>query len=325
MKSVLISVIVPVYNGERYLKRCIDSVCRQTFVDWELIVVDDGSTDGSAEVIRAVAAADSRVKPVFKENAGVVEARRSGVANSCGATLMFLDCDDYLSPDALSLLYKKMTEEQSDLVIAGYSLHWSHNGRVTKVLNRKPESSDSDDALSYCIRNGETFLPIKLFRRPLFERTVDIPRHISFMEDTVGILQYLSECKAVSYVNASIYYYYKHPESACHKLDERHWRSVASVYAFVCDYSKSHVGTKAYAALADLCINLAYSLSGYFDIDSYRQIANCLPKNRRSLKYLVCATRCDSPKLSRSLDAVYRGVSRAVVFAKKTIRKILSR
>ena len=106
MTAPHVSVIVPCYNGERYLKATLDSVFSQTFADFELIVVDDGSTDGSAEIIRAYG---DRIRSVFTENKGVSAARNLGTRLACGARLQYLDADDLLHPDALKLRVAALT------------------------------------------------------------------------------------------------------------------------------------------------------------------------------------------------------------------------
>ena len=106
MPAPHVSVIVPCYNGERYLKATLDSVFSQTYADFELIVVDDGSTDGSAEIIRAYG---DRIRSVFTENKGVSAARNLGTRLACGARLQYLDADDLLHPDALKLRVAALT------------------------------------------------------------------------------------------------------------------------------------------------------------------------------------------------------------------------
>ena len=102
------SVIVPVYNVEKYLSECIDSILCQTFTDFELILVDDGSKDKSGEICDQYAQKDSRIKVIHKENGGLSDARNFGTAASNGKYIVYLDSDDYISDDNfLSLIYEK--------------------------------------------------------------------------------------------------------------------------------------------------------------------------------------------------------------------------
>ena len=101
-----ISIIVPVYNVEKYLKRCIDSILNQSFTDFELILVDDGSTDNSGEIIDEYAIKDERIKVIHKENGGLSSARNVGIEYSKGNYIAFVDSDDYINKNMYKILYK---------------------------------------------------------------------------------------------------------------------------------------------------------------------------------------------------------------------------
>lgn len=116
--SASVSVIIPVYNVEAYLCRCVDSVLGQTLADIEVIIVDDGSPDGSPAICDAYAAADSRVRVIHKANAGLGYARNTGIEAASGRYLCFLDSDDYLEPDALRKLYELAESNGLDVVRA---------------------------------------------------------------------------------------------------------------------------------------------------------------------------------------------------------------
>ncbi|MBQ7815737.1 MAG: glycosyltransferase, partial [Oscillospiraceae bacterium] len=101
----MISVIVPVYNTEKFLDKCIESISKQTFDDFEIILVDDGSTDKSGQICDTWAHKDNRVKVIHKQNAGVSAARNNGIAAAKGEYIAFVDSDDTVSPDYLRLLH----------------------------------------------------------------------------------------------------------------------------------------------------------------------------------------------------------------------------
>lgn len=116
--SAAVSIIVPVYNVEAYLRRCLDSVMSQTLHDIEVIIVDDGSPDGSPAICDAYAASDSRVKVIHKQNAGLGLARNSGIEIATGEYIAFLDSDDYLEPTALHRLYSLAKDNSLDIIRA---------------------------------------------------------------------------------------------------------------------------------------------------------------------------------------------------------------
>ena len=117
----LISIIVPVYNTEKYLHRCIDSILIQTFTDFELLLIDDGSKDRSGEICDEYAKNDSRVRVFHKENGGVSSARNLGLDNAKGEWISFVDADDYLNDDSLSILSQNL---DVDLIIASYEEYY---------------------------------------------------------------------------------------------------------------------------------------------------------------------------------------------------------
>ena len=114
----MISIIVPIYNVEKYLEPCIESILASTYRDFELILVDDGSTDGSSEISKRYAKQDSRVKFIHKDNGGVSSARNEGIKNSTGDYVMFIDGDDMIHPQMLEVLYEAILCGDYDLAMA---------------------------------------------------------------------------------------------------------------------------------------------------------------------------------------------------------------
>lgn len=129
---MLFSVIVPIYNIEKYLKRCIDSVLAQSFTDYELILVDDGSPDGCPAICDAYAEQDPRIQVIHKENGGLVSARQAGIRVAKGAYIFNLDGDDAICPDALASAEKIICDTGADMVCFSYR-HWI-NGRIGDVI-----------------------------------------------------------------------------------------------------------------------------------------------------------------------------------------------
>lgn len=112
----VISIIIPIYNVERYLRRCLDSVFAQTFKDWEAVCVNDGSPDGSASILEEYALKDSRIKIITKENGGLSDARNVGMKNASGAYIMYLDSDDLIHPQTMEIALRLAKRDGSDVV-----------------------------------------------------------------------------------------------------------------------------------------------------------------------------------------------------------------
>ena len=123
----LISIIVPVYNSEEYLKQCIDSILRQTYKNIEIILVNDGSQDKSEDICREYLDCDNRVVYVKQSNNGVSSARNQGIKKASGKYIAFVDSDDCLTEDAIEILYTAQTKCNADLVIAAYIRKYATN------------------------------------------------------------------------------------------------------------------------------------------------------------------------------------------------------
>lgn len=115
-----ISIIIPMYGVEKYLRRCLDSVVNQTFTDWQAICVDDGSPDGSGEIAEEYAARDSRFVVIHKKNGGLSDARNTGMKHATGEYVMFLDSDDFIHPQTMEIAYTMAQRDKSDMVSYTY-------------------------------------------------------------------------------------------------------------------------------------------------------------------------------------------------------------
>ena len=115
--SDLISVIVPVYNVEQYLEKCVDSIKNQSYPHLEILLIDDGATDSSGQLCDTLAETDSRIKVFHKANGGLSDARNYGLQHASGAFILFLDSDDYIHPHMIESLYEQMIKEDADVSV----------------------------------------------------------------------------------------------------------------------------------------------------------------------------------------------------------------
>ena len=134
-----VSVIVPIYNVEKYLAECVDSILGQTFQDMEIILVDDGSLDSSGQMADDYAVQDQRVKVIHKENGGLSSARNAGMKIACGEYIYFCDSDDYISLDAMEILYETATKNDLDMVLFNADSFLDKDDTKNKALKRKVE------------------------------------------------------------------------------------------------------------------------------------------------------------------------------------------
>ena len=120
MQNPLVSIIVPIYKVEPYLRRCLDSIVNQTYTNLEIILVDDGSPDGCPQICDEYAAKDKRIVVIHKENGGLSDARNAGLDICKGEYIFFIDSDDWIKTDTIEFLYKITQDKKSDIVIGDY-------------------------------------------------------------------------------------------------------------------------------------------------------------------------------------------------------------
>ncbi len=203
----VVSIIVPIYNGEKTLTRCVKSISEQKFTEYELLLINDGSTDKSLEICRELEKNNKRIRIIDKENEGVSATRNFGIKEARGRYIQFIDCDDYVTNDYLDCLVQIMEKEQSDLVIAGYTRH--KNGKVTKRVPQ-PMIFENLNAFSVEFFNlyNQWFLNTpwnKLYRK---EKIVNkFPLSMSLGEDLLFNLQYLGCCEKIIVIDHAGYQY----------------------------------------------------------------------------------------------------------------------
>lgn len=210
MDKVKISIIVPVYNSEEYLDRCLNSILDQEFPSFEVILVDDGSTDSSPLICDRYSGTDPHFITVHQENSGVSAARNTGLNMAQGEYVMFVDSDDALLPYALEDMINSMTDE--DVVIGGYGTFIDN----VPVIEKKPEITKSYKGSDYpyffqenLTRNCEMLDSpwAKLFKRKVIGDT-RFHEDLNYAEDKLFVFEILSKCSSVLTVSAATYGYY---------------------------------------------------------------------------------------------------------------------
>ncbi len=199
-----ISVIIPVYNKEEYLNRCLGSILAQDFGDFEVVAVDDGSTDRSGTLLEELARTDSRLRVYHQDNAGVTAARRRALAEAKGRYIMFADADDMLMPSAMSTLHRAITATGADEVI----------GTFTDQYHARHDSGrrgwdDADSLVQALLGIKRTFCVLWgiLFRRQLLEGCLDAPRTIIEREDSLMQIKCLMKKPKVWFVADEVYWH----------------------------------------------------------------------------------------------------------------------
>jgi len=201
-----ISIIVPVYNVEPYLRKCIDSIITQTFTDFECILIDDGSPDNCPAICDEYAAKDNRLFVIHQKNAGVSAARNAGLDIAQGELTGFVDSDDWLEPFALEKLYNKQKETNADIVVGSFYSHYS-DITVSYVFDNNIITDKKEMLSDLFIKRLRTVWG-KLYRTSLFDN-VNYPSYLIFGEDAIVNTQiYCSfTCKIIVTISDIIYNY----------------------------------------------------------------------------------------------------------------------
>ena len=205
------SIIVPIYKVEKYLEQCVESIIAQTYGNWELILVDDGSPDQSGRIADQYASQDSRILVIHKENGGLSDARNAGLEVATGDYITLVDSDDYIHPQMLELMLQAAGDGEEDVVICGYEMVYEGQtpkiqkfelSGVERIDGREIQQvyfKQSDQRLTYTVAWG------KLYRRSCFD-AIRYPKG-KLHEDEHVTFQILYEASKIVYVELPMYYY----------------------------------------------------------------------------------------------------------------------
>ena len=206
-----VSVIVPVYNGEKSIERCAGSILNQDYPELELILVDDGSRDRSWEIIQAIAAADHRVKAIHQENGGVSSARNRALAEASGTYVQFADVDDWLPMDATKMLVREMEAQSAELVVGDFYRIVDGNVSEKGSIEMGGALTLQQYANAMMLSPADLYYGVlwnKLYRKDIIEQySIRMDENISYSEDMIFNLEYLLHVKSVAILKAPVYYY----------------------------------------------------------------------------------------------------------------------
>lgn len=218
----LISIIVPVYNSEKYLAQCLSSLRDQTYTNIEVLLIDDGSSDNSASICRSFAKADKRFHYYYQENSGVSAARNKGIDLAIGEYIGFCDSDDWVEKDMYETLVSLLEKEDADASI----IHFYTNDNVEMFSDQnfcvKVYSGREAVLQIHLNRLSAPSLWNKLFRRTLFEG-VRLHEEITNREDMLAVWELFIKAKRVVYSNEPKYHYYVRGNSLSSVIKESYW------------------------------------------------------------------------------------------------------
>lgn len=219
MNKTIVSIVVPVYNVENYLKKCVDSLRKQTYTNLEIILVNDGSPDNSPAMCDAYSKEDPRIRVIHKENGGLSDARNVGIEASTGDYLMFLDSDDYVEKNLVEKALETIMDNNTDLVIWGYYADYLNeeqaliksikfegvNGTYTSEdFNEIEASNELIGLLGYAWN--------KLYKTELIKKNnTKFPKNISLVEDIIFNSKVLVNAKSINFIGDCLVHYMQRP------------------------------------------------------------------------------------------------------------------
>ena len=219
----LVSIIIPVYNVEKYIRRCIDSVLVQTMKDFELILIDDGSPDKCGDICDEYAKCDSRINVVHKENEGVSAARNTGLDLAKKKYVVFLDSDDEIEKDYIETLLQ--VDEDIDLVVCGIEKRNKERKCIinTKVVSRTVEVITTQEIIKMEQEKTLNFIYAKRFKNEVLQnKKIRFNPELSLGEDTLFVTDYLYYCECIRFLEDELYIYYVYGSGTLSSVDDNY-------------------------------------------------------------------------------------------------------
>ena len=230
-----ISVIIPVYNSEKYIKRALDSMSGQTFKDFEVIMIDDGSKDASLRIMEEYKERHESWKLVSIENKGVSNARNIGISMARGEYISFMDSDDFVAPDFLETLYNTAKMSDAEIVCCNYYRYWENVGfLIPHILMLSEGIYCSEEVFKYLISDVRMHYYIwnKLWKKSLFSSNgIKFPD--MYFEDMVACTNLFYCSKRIAVNSKALYYYTKHKDSITDVMTEKKFKDYIKAYEFI--------------------------------------------------------------------------------------------
>lgn len=276
----LVTFILPVYNAENTLRRCLDSILKQTYCDYEVIIVDDGSIDNSGKICDSYSLNDNRFRVVHKENAGVASARQLGVSLATGEYVIHIDSDDWIESNMLSDMMNEISD--ADILVSDYYYNTKHGQSYV----RQVDCTTSEELLEKIIK-GEVFGSLwhKLIRRNLYQN-IKFNTDLTFCEDQLLLFKILTtyQCKVINLHKA--YYHYECNDGSITQRTDREYFDNKIKYE---DYALQVLSPLSFRYIRNIFVlDRLKSYSGPIQIKIYsnseiKALVNRLPKPNVSM------------------------------------------
>lgn len=237
-ESTKISVIVPIYKIERYLRQCIDSILAQTFTDFELLLIDDESPDGCPAICDEYTKKDARIRTFHKPNGGVASARNCGLDNAKCEWIMYIDGDDWIEPTYIEELYNAAIKNDADIAICGFHFAYE-DGRY---IEEHPTLWDNNKSASLNQYIASTWTTVwgSIHKSSLYkDNGIRSPKNITFCEDFHLMVRLCHFAKKVVSIDRPLYNYRQQSSSIMHSLNNKTWIDELTAYKEIIDFFRN--------------------------------------------------------------------------------------
>lgn len=238
--DIIISIIVPFYNVEKYIKRCIISILNQTFFNFEVILIDDGSTDDSYEIVHELVLKKHNFRIFRQNNLGVAKARNLGLKMAKGRFIAFVDGDDYIDKYYLEKLYTYAVNNKADIVCCNF--YWVYNKiKLNNYINCKQGIFNNLEALKMLISDTfiQSYMWNKLYRRELFD-SLNITFPDMYFEDIAICPKLFYKAKRIMIINDALYFYTQRRDSILHNYNLQTQSDYLKAYVIINNFIYSH-------------------------------------------------------------------------------------
>lgn len=272
-----LSIIVPVYNVSKYLRRCLDSLVMNNRRDIEIIMVDDGSLDDSGAICDEYSRQYHNFHTIHKQNGGLSSARKAGFKQAKGKYIWFVDGDDFIEPDAVSTIVSTMDNDGSQLAYIGYNVY-SDNHAYPQTFQYDQRIIKDSEIQELYIKplfgllpkerpNINAFLWQRIMVRTLISENFFVHENKYFAEDAVFDLNYINKVSAISLINVPLYNYVYNASSLSNKIRENAWEMRKNLCQFYSDYCSNHNISADDRLTSAKLAGLLYSIHNYTRID----------------------------------------------------------
>lgn len=208
MDNIEVSVVVPIYNVEKYLRQCLESLVNQNFDDYEIILINDGATDNSMKIAQEFEDKYKNIKLISKKNAGLGAARNTGMKYVTGKYVLFVDSDDYVSPEYISELYNVINREDSDIVICSHEKIYENKTEIVNLEVDFNKAYEGIEVLGHLFsRKIRCYAWDKIYKTELFFNNEVQYLEGRLYEDILATVKLISKSKKISYINKPLYKY----------------------------------------------------------------------------------------------------------------------